>query len=226
MSLTQETLLAVLNIIIIDIILGGDNAVVIALACRKLPARQRNKAIILGTGLAVILRIVLTAIMVSLLKIPLLLFTGGLFLVYVAYKLIADQSEEVNIKAGNNLFSAVRTIVAADLVMGLDNILGIAGAAHGDIVLVILGLCISVPIIVWGSKIILVAMERLSWLIYVGGGILAYTAANMMLSEPKFVPYFSDHSNLKTALTVIIICIVLIVGWIRNRLHTQLSRHA
>ncbi|HSU79002.1 MAG TPA: YjbE family putative metal transport protein, partial [Candidatus Angelobacter sp.] len=152
MSLSQDTFFAILNIVIIDIILGGDNAVVIALACRKLPENRRNKAIFLGTGLAVILRVCLTAVTVTLLKIPLLLLIGGLLLLFIAYKLIANQNEDMTIKAGNTLWSAIRTIVVADLVMGLDNILGIAGASNGRIELVILGLCISVPIIIWGSK--------------------------------------------------------------------------
>lgn len=225
MSLTQETLFSIFNIVLIDLILGGDNAVVIALACRKLPEKKRNKAIFMGTGLAVILRICLTAVMVTLLKIPLLLMLGGLFLIGIAYKLIANQNEEVNISAGTTLFAAVKTIVVADLVMGLDNILGIAGAADGQIVLVILGLCISIPIIIWGSKIILVAMEHVPGLIYFGGAILAYTASDMLLSEPKLEPVLSQYPTLKPIVIIVIVAGVLISGWFRNTFHTSTQDH-
>ncbi|WEG11919.1 TerC family protein [Pullulanibacillus sp. KACC 23026] len=225
MSLTQETLFSILNIILIDIVLGGDNAVVIALACRRLPEKRRNKAIILGTGLAVVLRICLTGIMVVLLKIPLLLLLGGLLLVVIAYRLIANQNEDMHVQAGTTLFSAVRTIVIADLVMGLDNILGIAGASDGHIELVVLGLCFSVPIIIWGSKIILIAMEYVPGLIYIGGAILAYTAANMIVSEPKLTPWVNDHPNIKPITMAIIITSVLISGWLKNRLNHHSSQH-
>jgi YjbE family integral membrane protein len=223
MALTQETFFAIVNIIIIDIILGGDNAVVIALACRRLPENRRNKAIILGTGLAVLLRICLTAVTVILLKIPLLLLLGGFLLLYIAYKLIADQDEDMTIKAGNTLWSAIRTIVVADLVMGLDNILGIAGASNGRIELVILGLCISVPIIIWGSKIVLVAMDHIPGLIYIGGGVLAFTASKMILGEPIVDQWLEDHLNLKPIITFTLILGVLILGWYKNFMGARTS---
>jgi len=213
---------SVLNIILIDIILGGDNAVVIAMACRRLPAKSRNKAIFTGTFLAVLLRIVLTAIMLSLLQIPYLLFIGGCFLVFIAFKLVADKHEDPNIKAGTSFFAAVRTIVFADLVMGLDNILGIAGAAKGNLLLVVLGLCVSVPIIIWGSKLILTAMDHVPGLIYLGAAVLAYTASGMITGEPRFNDYFSEHASLKTMVTTVMIIGVLFAGWIRN--HSESSR--
>lgn len=225
MPLTQETLFSILNIIMIDIILGGDNAVVIALACRKLPEKKRNKAIFLGTGLAVILRICLTAVMVTLLKIPLLLLLGGLFLVGISYKLIANQNEEVKVNASTTLFAAVKTIVVADLVMGLDNILGIAGAADGHIYLVILGLCFSIPIIIWGSKVILAAMELVPSLIYLGGAVLAYTASGMLLSEPLLKPWLTQYPIIKPVTMVSIIAGVLIIGWLKNHLQSRPTGH-
>jgi YjbE family integral membrane protein len=223
MSFTQDTFIAIINIVIIDIILGGDNAVVIALACRRLPENRRNKAIILGTGLAVILRIFLTVVTVTLLKIPFLLLIGGLLLLFIAYKLIANQDEDMTIKAGNTLWSAIRTIVVADLVMGLDNILGIAGASNGRIELVILGLCISVPIIIWGSKIILIAMDHIPGLIYIGGGVLAYTASKMIWGEPTVEQWLDGHLTLKSILTLSMILGVLILGWFKNYLGTRTS---
>ncbi|GGH84004.1 YjbE family integral membrane protein [Pullulanibacillus pueri] len=216
MEISLDTLIAIVNIIVIDIILGGDNAVVIALACRNLPERRRNKAIILGTGLAVILRILLTAIMLSLLQIPYLLFAGGIFLIYIAFKLIADKEDDINIKSGTTLFGAVRTIVIADLIMGLDNILGIAGASHGNLILVMIGLCVSVPIIIWGSKVILVAMDHLPALIYLGGGVLGYTAAEMIIHEPSIHDLLKPFPQAKAVLTVSIIIIILLLGWIKN----------
>jgi len=221
MEFSAETIIAILNIILIDVILGGDNAVVIALACRRLPPERRNKAIFIGTGLAIILRILLTAMTVSLLQIPYLLLCGGLLLVFIAYKLIADKDEELYIKSGTTLFTAIRTIVIADLVMGLDNILGIAGASNGNLVLIIIGLCFSVPIIIWGSKVILKIIDHLPGLIYLGGGVLSYTAATMIINEPMVHSFFINHSKYKTLLTLFIILIVLFSGWLKNNLFKE-----
>ncbi|MTT30571.1 YjbE family putative metal transport protein [Terrilactibacillus sp. BCM23-1] len=218
-------LLSILNIIFIDIILGGDNAVVIALACRRLPETKRNKAIFLGTGLAVILRILLTAVLVSLLNVPFLLFIGGIFLIIIAIKLLINHDEGVNVRAGQSLFSAVRTIVFADLVMGLDNILAIAGASKGHIGLVAIGLIFSVPIIVWGSKLILIAMEKIPGLTYIGGGVLGYTASEMITEEPKIQFIFENNPHLQHILMTSIIVSILIFGWavnvIKNRGHER-----
>ncbi|GGE51226.1 membrane protein [Pullulanibacillus camelliae] len=221
MEFSSEMILAILNIILIDVILGGDNAVVIALACRRLPEKRRNKAIFMGTGLAIILRVLLTAITLSLLQIPYLLLCGGLLLVFIAYKLIADKDEDIHIKSGTSLFAAIRTIVIADLIMGLDNILGIAGASNGNLILVIIGLCFSVPIIIWGSKVILTAMDHLPGLIYLGGGVLGYTAASMIINEPMIHSFFIAHPKFKTLLTTSIILIVLFTGWLKNNLFKE-----
>ncbi|MFC4620126.1 TerC family protein [Camelliibacillus cellulosilyticus] len=224
MAWTQETVLAIINIILIDLVLGGDNAVVIALACRKLPERTRNRAIVLGAGLAVLLRVLLTAIMLSLLQIPYLQLVGGILLVFIAYKLIADKSNELNIRAGATLFGAIRTIILADMIMGLDNILGIAGAAKGNLWLVIIGLCISVPVIIWGSRMILIVMDVFPGFIYFGGAILAYTASGMILDDPNLEAIASAHPLLKPTITASIIISVLLVGWLHNR-HLAKSQH-
>ena len=216
MDINDSTLFSVVNIILVDIFLGGDNAVVIALACHRLPQKSRNKAILFGTFLAVLLRITLTAIMLSLLQIPYLLSIGGLFLVYIAYKLVSDKPEESQIKAGTTFIQAVRIIVFADLVMGLDNILGIAGAAKGNLFLVIFGLSISVPIIIWGSKLILVAMDHFPGLIYIGSAILAFTASNMIAEEPKFYTFFHGHPHYKSIITTTLIIGVIFIGLFRN----------
>ncbi|MFC7371805.1 TerC family protein [Fictibacillus iocasae] len=212
-----DFLLALLQIIAIDILLGGDNAIVIALASRNLPEHQRNKAIFLGTGLAIILRIILTILAVYLLKIPYLYFIGGLMLVYISYQLLVDKEEESSIKPGKNLADAVKTIVFADIAMGLDNVLAIAGAAHGNITLVIAGLIISVPIIIWGSKVILYFLERYPLLVYLGAAVLAFTAAGMITSEKAFSSIFKDNNTVTYAVTAFIILGVMLSGWLRNR---------
>ncbi|MFT8317858.1 MAG: TerC family protein [Sporolactobacillus sp.] len=216
MSFDFGILLFILKIIFIDIILGGDNAVVIALACRRLPEKKRNKAILIGTGLAVIVRIGLTAIVVSLLNIPFLLLAGGFFLIYIALRLITNREEKHHVQAGTSLFSAVRTIVLADVVMGMDNMLAIAGAARGHIGFIAVGLIVSVPIIVWGSKLILIAMEHFPVLIYFGGSVLLYTASEMILAEPKLVSLLSDYNNLAHLLPLILIVGGLFAGWLIN----------
>ncbi len=172
-----EFLTSVLMIVGIDVVLGGDNAIVIALASRNLPESKRNKAILIGTLLAIVLRIVLTILAVYLLDIPFLQLIGGVLLTLIAVNLLTDNSNDLSsIQGKTTLFQAVRTIVFADLVMGFDNVIAIAGAAHGRFSLVIIGLLISIPIIIWGSKLILMLMERFPFLIYCGAAILAYTA--------------------------------------------------
>ncbi|RYM01762.1 TerC family protein [Sporolactobacillus sp. THM7-7] len=224
MSDELGALLFILKIIFIDIVLGGDNAVVIALACRRLPEKQRNRAIFIGTFLAVIVRIGLTAMVVSLLNIPYLLLAGGIFLILIAFRLIMNKEEKHHVKAGTSLFSAIRTIVFADIVMGLDNMLAIAGASKGNIGFIAIGLLISVPIIVWGSKLILIAMERFPVLIYAGGGILVYTAAEMIMSEPKLSPFFSNYQHFAALFPALLIALIVTIGWFSNLvLSNQLS---
>ena len=212
-----ELLSQILIIIGIDIVLGGDNAIVIALACRNLPGDKRNKAILLGTGLAIVVRVLLTIIAVYLLMIPSLQLIGGLFLVYIAYNLLSEEGDDVNkIRGGTTLFQAVRTIVVADLVMGFDNVLAVAGAAGGKIILVVAGLLISIPIIVWGSKIILKFMERFPIIIYIGAGILALTAGKMITHEERIKPLLEAYSYSNYIIPLITIVFVLGAGWLKK----------
>ncbi len=212
-----ELLSQILIIIGIDIVLGGDNAIVIALACRNLPVDKRNKAILLGTGLAIVVRVALTILAVYLLMIPYLQLIGGLFLVYIAYNLLTEDGDDVDkIRGGTTLFQAVRTIVVADLVMGFDNVLAVAGAAHGNIILVVAGLLISIPIIVWGSKIILKFMERFPIIIYIGAGILALTAGKMMTHEERIQPLLESYSYSYYIIPLITIVFVLVAGLIKK----------
>ncbi|MBO9128646.1 TerC family protein [Bacillus sp. 165] len=214
-----EFLTQILVIIGIDIVLGGDNAIVIALASRNLAESQRNKAILLGTGLAIAIRILLTIVAVYLLEIPFLQLVGGLLLIMIAYNLLSDDGDDLsNIKASSTLMSAVRTIVFADIVMGFDNVLAIAGAAHGNIILVVLGLLVSVPVIIWGSKLILTFMEKFPLLVYVGAGILAYTAGSMIIHEKRLENFFTQNSFLATLIPIITVVLVLIAGYIMNQI--------
>jgi YjbE family integral membrane protein len=191
---------ALLAIILIDLVLAGDNAIVIALAARSLPTHLQRKAIIWGTVGAIVVRSVMTVGVVWLLKIPGLMLVGGLGLVWIAYKLLADQSDgEHSGPVANTFWGAMKTIVIADALMGIDNVLGVAGAAHGAFDLVILGLLISVPIVVFGSTMVLKLVERYPLIIQAGAAVLAFTAAKMIVSEPLLDAVFDPPEMVHTA---------------------------
>ena len=179
------------QIIIIDILLGGDNAVVIALACRKLPPAQRTKGIIWGTAGAIILRVILIAFAMTLLQLPFLKVVGALLLVWIGIKLVAPDDEgHDNIEGSDKLFTAIKTIIVADLVMSVDNVIAIAGAAQSSgehqMLLIVLGLLISIPIIVWGSQFVIKLMERFPLIIVAGGMLLGWIAGGMLVTDPVF----------------------------------------
>jgi len=183
--------LALGQIIIIDILLGGDNAVVIALACRKLPPAQRTKGIIWGTAGAIILRVILIAFAMTLLALPFLKFVGAILLVWIGVKLLApDEDGHGELETSDKLFAAIKTIIVADLVMSVDNVIAIAGAAQnaGDhqMLLVVLGLLISIPIIVWGSQLVIKLMDRFPFIIILGGMLLGWIAGGMLVTDPVF----------------------------------------
>lgn len=213
----MDFLTSLLSIIVIDLVLGGDNAIVIGLAARNLPKEQQKRAIVWGTAGAVVIRLVVTFVVVWLLKIPGLLLVGGLLLIRIAYNLLVEKREERDLPAKQDLREAIKTIVVADAVMGLDNILAIAGAAQGNFILIIVGLLISVPIIVWGSKVILKFIERYPIIIYFGSGVLAFTAARMIIGEPLLSSYFDQNPVLKWILGITIVGGVLLIGKVRNK---------
>ncbi|MDI9332243.1 MAG: TerC family protein [Alphaproteobacteria bacterium] len=186
---------ALLAIILIDLVLAGDNAIVIALAARNLPPHLQKKAILWGTFGAIAVRSVMTIGVVWLLKIPGLMLVGGLGLLWIAYKLLVDTGEQENHGPAATTFAgAMKTIIVADALMGVDNVLGVAGAAHGAFDLVVLGLLISVPIVIFGSSIVLKLVERFPIIIQLGAAVLAFTAAKMIVDEPLFDPIFGDSS--------------------------------
>ena len=177
------------QIIMIDILLGGDNAVVIALACRKLPPAQRTKGIIWGTAGAIILRVILIFFAMTLLALPWLKFIGALLLVWIGIKLIApDEDGHGDVATSDKLLAAIKTIIVADLVMSVDNVIAIAGAAQNagehSLLLVVLGLLISIPIIVWGSQLVIKLMARFPLIITAGGMLLGWIAGGMLVSDP------------------------------------------
>ena len=183
--------LGLLEIIGVNIVLSGDNAVVIAMAARSLPARQQRSAILLGSGAAIVLRIILTAGAASVLRLAYLKLVGALLLLWIGVQLMlpADDDDGAVGQAAGHLLAAVRTILIADLVMSLDNVIAVAGAAHGDLVLLIAGLAISIPLIIFGSTAILKLMDRFPVVIKLGGALLGYVAGEMLLSEPVLEPY-------------------------------------
>lgn len=211
---------ALLAIIIIDLVLAGDNAIVIALVARKFPHHLQRLTIIGGTVGAVVVRIAMTLVIVWLLNIPGLLLAGGALLVWIAYKLLAPnggEEEDAHISGANiGLWAAIRTIIIADAVMGMDNVLGVAGAAHGQFSLVVIGLLISVPIMILGSTLILKWVERYPVIIYFGAGVLGWTAATMISSEPMLADFFADRQYLVWALHALIIAGIVVSGLLRN----------
>ncbi len=202
---------ALLAIVLIDLVLAGDNAIVIALAARKLPPNLQKKAIIWGTVGAIVVRSAMTLIVVWLLKIPGLMLVGGLGLLWIAYKLLCDTDEgsEHDVEV-SSFWGAMKTIIVADALMGIDNVLGVAGAAQGSFDLVILGLLISVPIVVFGSTIVLRLVERFPIVIKLGAAVLAYTAAMMVVNEQLLKSYFQGDDTTTMALRwgVIVLSIV------------------
>jgi YjbE family integral membrane protein len=207
---------ALLAIVLIDLVLAGDNAIVIALAARNLPPHLQKRAIIWGTFGAIAVRSLMTIGVVWLLRIPGLMFVGGAGLVWIAYKLLAPaghDGEGEHKPVASTFWGAMKTIVIADALMGIDNVLGVAGAAKGSFDLVVIGLLISVPIVVWGSTIVLKLVERFPIITYLGAGVLAYTAAHMIVSEPLLDDVFDPNLAARVATYAILVVGVLGAGW-------------
>lgn len=220
MFVSSQFWVDVFKIIVIDLLLSGDNAVVIALACRNLPAEQRKKGILFGVGGAIGLRIVLTFFAVSLLALPYLKLVGALLLLWIGIKLILpeDEHSEGNIKADTRLLGAVKTIIIADFVMSLDNVLGVAAAAKGNVSLLVFGLLISIPLIAWSSQLVLKLIDRFPFVIYAGGALLGYVAGEMLVSEALFAPIVEARHYLHWLIPVCGAVLVLAMGkWLATR---------
>lgn len=213
----MDYLTILLGIITVNLLLSGDNALVIALASRRLPARQRQQAVLWGGAGAVGLRIVLTLVAVILLTVPYLMLTGGLLLEWVAIKLVAtDEEERATVTASADLWQAVKTILLADLVMSLDNVLAIAGVARGSVPLIIVGLAISIPIIIWGSKAISLLMERWPVIILAGAAFLGWTAGDMLVADPVAASYAAAYPSLEWAIPGLFAAVVVLFDFLKE----------
>ena len=219
-------LFAVLQIVVIDILLSGDNAVVIALACRRLSPEKRNLGMFWGATGAIGLRIMLTFFAVGLLSLPYLKLAGGLMLLWIGIKLILPEPEgsghEIN--ASDNLMGAVKTIIVADFVMSLDNVVGVAGAAKGDVLLLIFGLLVSIPLIVWSSQMVLKVIDRFPVVVTLGGGLLGYVGGEMLVTDVALQAWVDAHAHWLHRV-VPVICAALVIG-VGKRMTAKASEKA
>jgi YjbE family integral membrane protein len=222
LGVDADYVLAVLRIIGINIVLSGDNAVVIALACRTLPRGQRLIGIILGAGAAVVLRIIFTLVVQQLFDLPWLKLVGGLILFWIAVKLLlGGEAEEGDVKSGANVWEALKIVAIADIIMSLDNVLAIAGAAGGDMQLIILGLAISIPLVVFGSTILMWLLNHLPILVWAGSALLGWVAAELVVTEPVLQVYVMNVAQsldvtvkfVSRSAEAIGAALVVIVGW-------------
>jgi YjbE family integral membrane protein len=217
---TPQFLFSVLEIILINILLSGDNAVVIALACRNLPAKLRRQGILWGVLGAIVLRIILTYFAMSLLNYPWLKLIGAVLLIWIGIKLIVgDENAEHEVKASDQLISAIWTILIADLVMSLDNVMAVTAAAKGNLPLIIFGLVISIPLVIYGSQIIMRLIERMPLLVPAGGGLLGYIAGDLATDDPVVAPWIEASAPIVDWLAPFVgIAIVVIPGlWLARR---------
>jgi YjbE family integral membrane protein len=217
--LSPDFFTALFAIVLIDLVLAGDNAIVIALAARNLPKDLQKKAIFWGTFGAIAVRTLMTLVVVWLLHFPGLMLAGGLLLIPIALKLLSEdeKGDEHEISRVSGFWGAMRTIIIADALMGLDNVLGVAGAAHGNFLLVVVGLLISVPIVVWGSTIILKLVERFPIVIYIGAGALLWTAGKMIMHEKFIANWVGGNVTIEIMAYVLIIGGGLAYGWLREK---------
>lgn len=221
-------LTGLLEIIFINVILSGDNAVVIAMACRHLHQSQQKKAIFWGSFGAIVLRVILTFVAVWLLSLPFVKIFGGLLLIYIASSLLVEE-EELELKKSSTAFGAIRTIIMADAVMSLDNVVAVAAAANGDLLLIMVGLALSVPLIVWGSQLLMKIMERFPIIVTFGAALLGYTAGEMMLSD-KWLGQWIQSESLEKGLSILLAVIVVGLGtginrWKKGKKHKLQENH-
>jgi len=223
---SAEFWVAGLEIILINILLSGDNAVVIALACRNLPQKQRKQGIFWGVIGAVVLRVILTFFAVALLTLPYVQLVGAALLVWIGIKLVAeDESGGEEVEASDRLMSAVKTVIVADLVMSLDNVIGVAAAAKGSLVLLVFGLVVSIPLVVVGAQLIMKLIERLPWLVIAGGGLLGYIAGEIAVADISVRPWIDERvPSLHYVAPAAGVLVVVVVGiWLMRKNRSEVS---
>jgi YjbE family integral membrane protein len=222
-----ETWMALVKIAIINVVLSGDNAVVIALACRSLPARQQRNAFIVGTGGIVVLMTLLTAFAAWLMTVPWIQAVGSLLLLWIGVKLLLPEDGEGNVQDSSNFWDAVRTIIIADIVMSLDNVLGMAGAAKGHLGMLFVGLVITMPLILFGSALLMRIMERFPVFVTIGAGVLGYVAGDMAIGDLAVKDYVELHAHYLDWLAPITGALfVIIAGKLLARRRTPTADHA
>ena len=205
MNLVAE-ITALLQVVMVDLVLAGDNALVIGLAARNVPVEMQRKVVLWGTVGAIAIRAALTMVVVYLLKIPGFLVAGGIALIYIGYKLTHDTSHgDHEVTPATSVRGAVRTIIIADAVMGVDNVLAVGGAAQGSMLLVLIGLAVSIPIVVWGSTLVLRWVERFPAIIWLGAGVLGWTAVKMILGEPLLAPWLAANPKVRLLLQIVVV---------------------
>lgn len=215
---TPDFWIALVQIILINIVLSGDNAVVIALACRSLPPQQQKRAIIAGSVGAIVLRIVLTFFAVYLLELPYLKLVGAAALVWIGIGLLKGEDDDEELAGHSGLAAAIKTIIVADLVMSLDNVIGVAAAAKGNVVLLVVGLAVSIPLIIYGSTLILKLMARFPVIITIGAGLLGWVAGEMALSDPAIVAWSNAHHTVHALAPAVGAVLVVVTGkWLLAR---------
>jgi YjbE family integral membrane protein len=216
MSFDAQFWVALLQIIGVNIILSGDNAVVIALACRALPPRQQKLGIAFGASAAVVLRVILTLFIAYLLTIPYLNIAGGLLLLWIGYRLMVQEDEDAAVDSASSLIAAIRIVVIADLVMSLDNVIAVAAAAHGNILLLVLGLVISVPLVVYGATLLIALIRRFPVIVPGGAALIGYVGGEILLTDPMLAPWVDAHAHwLRDLLPLLAAVGVVLIGRIR-----------
>lgn len=211
-------LFAFVKIMIINLILSGDNAIIIAMASRNLPIKKRNFAVFWGVLVAVVLRILLTILALQLLQIPYLTAVGALLLIWIALKLVHTSEDKQEIQAGHSLYNVVMTIILADFIMSLDNVIAVAAVADGNLPLIIIGVLLSIPFIVWGSRFVLALIEKFPSVIYIGAGILGFTAGEMLLKDQTTSKLIHlAIPSLSWTVPILLAVFVVLWGWSSKR---------
>ncbi|WP_245902302.1 MULTISPECIES: TerC family protein [Gracilibacillus] len=207
-----------LQVISIDIVLSGDNALIIAMATKNLEKRYQNRAIFIGVAGAIVLRILFASGIIYLLRFPFIYLIGGLLLIWIGYKILIKKEENPDISSHHSLYRAILTIISADLVMSLDNVVAIAGASAGNIPLLAIGVIISIPLMVFGAKFIVILLKKFPSLMYVGSAILVYTGADMIVHEEFIIQLFQiHHAVIPLLFSCILTLAVILTGYITNR---------